>query len=90
MTKKAFLVIVDHPDGHEPWIGDIHWTLKPMCERSGWEVHTTDATAEMLAHHGVPYPPENVECRTCGGKGTVGYNPCYSCSMRPENVETPT
>lgn len=59
--KKAFLVIIDYPDDsdiHEPHIGDVHWTLlgKGWDLLCGWQVHTTEATPEMLAQHGVPYP----------------------------------
>jgi hypothetical protein len=95
--RKAFLVIVTYPDSaHEPHIGDISWTLKRDMDRSGWDAHTTEATAEMLAHHGVPYPtPENVECPTCHDTGLVDngepadsdtiFDICTHCI--PENVE---
>ena len=62
--KRAFLVIVEYDDNASgPCIGDIHWALRDHFEghRLNWRIHTTEATAEMLAHHGVPYTPENVE-----------------------------
>jgi hypothetical protein len=101
-VKKAFLVIIDYPADstiHEPHIGDIHWSIigQHWWDKCGWDAHTTEATAEMLAHHGVPYAPE---CRTCNDFRQVfasrdverpeldRWYACPDCTT-PENVEEP-
>lgn len=92
--KKAFLVIVDYTDAADaPEMGDISSAIShaPWLYNLDWKIHTTEATAEMLAHHGVPYPPENVETPRCTCPDYPGVDwHDYGCPLRPtpENVET--
>lgn len=61
MAKRAFLVIIDYTDEHNaPVIGDIGSAMShaPWIDLLDWDVHATEATAKMLAHHGIPYPEE--------------------------------
>ena len=55
--KRAFLVIIDWDEPESgPAIGDVMWALKGAFKEPAWDIHTTEATAEMLARHGVPFP----------------------------------
>ena len=57
VVKRAFLVIIDWDEPESgPSIGDVMWALKYRSMEPAWDIHTTEATAEMLAHHGVPFP----------------------------------